>query len=173
MLLAMDEPSPRYLAEHFLLPRHLEYHQLDAIEAIERNDQVFFQPVWMRAGFQFEPELVHLERDGYRIGVITFPAPQQPTEAYLGIVVAAPGATQVRYFTWEASESIEVRSTALGEPIARAGNAAGHDTATTVIGEWRPTGHTNHGPGPAFTGDLVSDLGAVLARVLGVMGCDS
>jgi hypothetical protein len=151
---AMDEPSPRYVAAHFLMPRFLATHQLAALDAIERSDADFFIPVWFEAGFRFSPMLIHTRRHGYRFGVITYPMPRASPEAYVGVVVAFEGAATVRYFTWEESVALSFD---------------GPPTPSTVIGEWRDRSHANHGSGPPFTGDIVNDTEAVLEQVMAIL----
>lgn len=140
--------SPRYLAEHFLMPRFLQTHGLAVVDAIERNNADFFIPVWFEAGFQFSPILIFQVHASYRVGVITFPMPREDTEAYLGVFVVPPAADTIRYFLLE--RSIDIMT---GQP-------------STMIGEWSPRGHQNYGQGPAFSGDLSRDVQATVQRVL-------
>jgi hypothetical protein len=142
--------SPRYLAEHILMPRFLHERGLAVVDAIERNDADFFIPVWFEAGFRFSPVLIFQVHASYRVGVVTFPMPREDTEAYLGVFVVPPTAGTIRYFTWERSLDIMT-----GQPA-------------TVIGEWSDRGHGNHGEGPPFTGDLSHDTQALILRVLAV-----
>lgn len=66
--------SPRYLAEHMLMPRFLREQGAPAVlDAIERNDADFFIPVWMDAGFRFTPKLVYRTRGELLLGVLTLP----------------------------------------------------------------------------------------------------
>ena len=143
--------SARYIAEALLLPRFLHERGVHAVlDAIERNDPDFFIPVWFEAGFRFTPFLFHTVNTSHRLGVIGFPAPQASTESYMGAIVGSKNdPTYQRYLTWE-------RSTPLGFP----------GETGTMIGEWSQRGHTNHGAGPPFTGDLVADRQAFIDRVL-------
>ena len=141
--------SPRYLAEHLVMPRFLrEKGAGAALDAIERNDADFFIPVWMEAGFRFTPRFFCQAVEGLRVGAMTLPMPRQPTEAWLAAVVGAaadPG--HLRYFLWEQSDLSD------GRP-------------RSVLSEWSGSGHLNYGDGPPFTGNLANDCAAFLARVV-------
>jgi hypothetical protein len=57
--------SPRYLAEHLIMPRYLrEKGAAAALDAVERNDADFFIPVWIEAGFRFSPRFFYQAADG-------------------------------------------------------------------------------------------------------------
>jgi hypothetical protein len=142
--------SPRYLAAHLLMPRFLREQGAPAVlDAIERGDADFFQPVWMNAGFRFTTRPIYRTQGGLRVGVLTLPTPREATEAYLAAVVgktAEPG--YLRYFLWEKSEPLF------------------DDKPRTVISEWAGTAHRNYGQGPPFTGELTRDSGELIARVV-------
>ena len=142
--------SPRYLAEHVLMPRFLrERGASAALDAIERNDADFFILVWMEAGFTFTPKLFYRTAAGLRVGALTLPMPRAPTEAWLAAVVGSasdPG--YLRYLLWERGESLS------------------DEAPQTVIGEWSGSTHRNFGAGPPFTGSLGNDCAAFLARVV-------
>ena len=138
------------MAEHMLMPQFLAQHGIGVLDAIQRRDANFFIPVWSQAGFQFSPVLMYQARNGWRIGIVTFPMPREDTEAYLGVFVAREGEYTLRYFTWERGMEF----------------TAGGARPGTVVGEWSPQGHSNHGAGPAFTGDVVTDTHAITERVL-------
>jgi hypothetical protein len=142
--------SPRYLAEHMLMPRFLREQGAPAVlDAIERNDADFFIPVWMDAGFRFTPKLVYRTLGELRLGVLTLPTPRQTTEAYLAAVVGKTSdPSYLRYLLWEASERLS------------------GDAPRSVIGEWTESAHRNHGEGPPFTGMLVDDCTKFTAHVV-------
>ena len=143
--------SPRYIAAHMLMPAFLRDQGLGPIlEAIEREDADFFIPVWFRAGFRFSPILLAHSSGDFRIGVVTLPMPREMAEGYLAVFVGKHGDPSfARYFVWEQSISV-----------------MNPDEPRTVVGEWSERGHTNHGSGPPFTGDLVADCAAFVGRVL-------
>lgn len=142
--------SPRYLAEHMLMPRFLRERGGPAVlDAIEGDDAGFFIPVWMEAGFRFTPKLIYRTQDGLRLGVLTLPTPREATEAYLAVVVGKtsdPG--YLRYFLWEMGESLF------------------DDKPRTVIGEWSASAHRNHGEGPPFGADFATDCAKLVAHVV-------
>lgn len=143
----MSGPTPRYVAEHYLMPLFLEERGANAVlAAIDAKNADFFAPVWMRAGFRFTPALLYVTQSGYRIGILTFPQPSDIPEAYLGAVVGKTADPSfLRYFLWEEG------------PFG------------TVIGEWNGDGHTTYGAGPNFTGNLQSDAWEFAQRVLAVL----
>jgi len=141
--------SPRYLAEHLILPRFLrERGGAAALDAIHERDADFFIPVWAEAGFRFTPRMVHTTNQGYRLGLITLPAPREDTEAYFAAIVGSESIPlDWGYFVLESSTSID-------------------GTPRTVIGEWSDGRHMNFGSGPAFTGNLEDDAVAFIESVL-------
>jgi hypothetical protein len=150
---SMAGPSPRYLAEHFLMPQFLADRGANAVlSAIDQKNVDFFQPVWMDAGFRFSPAFLYATQAPYRIGILTFPQPQDVTEAYLGAVLGrTDDPSFLRYFLWEESISFTPGQTA------------------TVIGEWTETEHANYGPGPVFTGSLQNDAWEFAKRILAIV----
>jgi hypothetical protein len=142
--------SPRYLAEHLLLPRHLrEKGGAAALDAIARRDEWFFVPVWMEAGFRFTPQMVHVVREDFRVGVISLPRPREDTEAFLAAIVGRlSDPAWWRYFLLESGVSVVD-----GSPI-------------TAIGEWAGGTHRNFGSGPPFTGNAEDDIASFVERVL-------
>lgn len=140
--------SPRYLAEHVLLPRFLKERGAAAVlSAMQRGDRDYFLPVWMEAGFRFQPRLEFGEINGLRLGLMSFPAPREAAEAYLAIAVGkASDPAFLRYFLWERGDS------------------------STFITEWRDSIHLNHGVGDPFTGDLGEDGFRFLQRVAEIVG---
>jgi hypothetical protein len=146
--------SPRYLAEHLIMPRYLrEKGAAAALDAVERNDADFFIPVWMEAGFRFSPRFFYQAAEDVRIAVLTLPMPREPTEAWLAAIAGhASDPGYLRYFLWEKSESLL------------------DDRPGTVLSEWSGSSHLNYGAGPPFTGNLASDCAAFMARVVQICG---
>lgn len=144
--------TPRYIAEHMLMPRFLrEVGGAAVLDAIQRRDADFFIPVWMQAGFRFSTMPLYTARGDWRIGVLTLPLPRQTTEAWLAAFVGrTTDPTYCRYFLLEDAESIF------------------DGRKYTVIGEWDGSTHKNNGEGPGITGDLVNDHSAFVDAVLQV-----
>jgi hypothetical protein len=150
----MGGPSPRYLAEHFIMPRFLRERGASAcLDAIAAKDDAFFIPVWFEAGFQFRPMFLSSTHGPYRIGIMTFPRPRESTEAYVGVVVGrADDPAFLRYFLWEESISFT------GEPA-------------TVLGEWDAASkHLNYGAGPKFSGSFENDIAELTRQVVAILG---
>jgi len=148
----MSGPSPRYIAEHVIMPRFLRDRGAEAcLDAIAQKNDEFFIPVWFEAGFQFRPMFVHAVHPPHRVGIITFPRPREATEAYVGVVVGhVEDRSFLRYFLWEQSVSFT------GE-------------AGTVLGEWEDGSHVNYGAGPKFSGSFEDDIKELTRRVLGFL----
>lgn len=147
--------SRRYLAVHFLLRDHLrEVGAQRALDAIEAKDADFFAKVWTEAGFRFAPLFLYRHEHGWRLGIITLPAPRESTEAYVALVASPDAAPQThRYILWEK-----------GSPSPFDG------TPQTFLCEWTAKGHITLDDGPAYTGSLDVDAPAFLARCRALLG---
>lgn len=141
--------SRRYLAVHFLLRDFLrEVGPARALDAIAAKDAEFFARVWVEAGFRFAPLFLHESRDGWRLGLITLPAPRESTEAYVALVASPTSAPEThRFILWEK-----------GSPSPFDGSAQ------TFLCEWTGKGHITHDDGPTYTGQLEVDAPAFIAR---------
>jgi|JI10StandDraft_1071094.scaffolds.fasta_scaffold528957_2 hypothetical protein len=141
--------SRRYLAVHFLLRDLLrEAGAARALDAIAARDTEYFARVWAEAGFRFAPLFLYEAKDGWRIGLITLPAPRESTEAYVALVaspIAAPDTH--RFILWEK-----------GSPSPFDGSAQ------TFLCEWTGAGHVTHDDGPPYTGQLEIDAPAFIGR---------
>lgn len=146
-------PSPRYFAEHLIMPRYLrEIGGRSTLNFIERNEAAFLIPVWMEAGFRFTPTLIYQTSGDHRIGVMSLPAPREDTEAYLAVVVGkASDPSYLRYFLWERSSSLFGRGPG------------------TMITEWADEKHLNYGSGPGFTANPTDDVAAVVKRIVEIL----
>lgn len=143
--------SRRYLAVHFLLRDLLrEIGPARALDAIAANDAGPFARVWIEAGFKFAPLFLYEAKDGWRLGLITLPAPRESTEAYVALVASPMAAPDThRYILWEK-----------GSPSPFDGSAQ------TFLCEWTGAGHITHDDGPPYTGQLERDAPAFIARCL-------
>lgn len=139
----MPDFSPRYLAEHILLPQFLKEREApEVFAAFARRDPTFFEVVWFSAGFRFQPSLDFGAIDGLQVGLMSLPNPRDATEAYLAVVVGTiSDPTLLRYFLWEKGEG------------------------STFITERQSAKHINFGVGPPFTGDWDSDCKLVVAKI--------
>lgn len=152
----MGEPSPRYIAAHFLLPKLFEMRGASAfLAAIERSDAHWLDQVWGQAGFRFTPRYLVASHGPWRLGVITLPRPQAMTEAYLALVVGRLDDEGFgRLFLLEQSvDFVE----------------GGGTKPATVVGEWRDGKHFNYGTGPTPSGDLTADTWSFAERALRVL----
>ncbi len=147
--------SRRYLAVHFLLRDLIrEVGPGRALDAIASRDADFFARVWIEAGFKFTPLFLHEAKDGWRLGLITLPAPRESTEAYVALVASpATAPTTHRYILWE-----------------RGSPSPFDQSAQTFLCEWTSRGHITHDDGPPYTGQLDVDAPAFLARCRALLG---
>jgi len=158
----VSEPSRRYLAEHIYLPQFVRQQGAAAVlDAISREDEVFFRPVWMEAGFRFTPDMFVVDHGDLQVGVITLPTPQESPEAYLAAIVgSARDPNFVRCFLLEQGSGVA------NEIMKMLGAAPAEDAGDpTVLGEWEGSTHRNHGAGPPITGDYVGDVAAFVRAV--------
>jgi len=147
--------SRRYLAVHFLLRDFLrEVGPTHALDAISRRDTDFFAKVWVDAGFKFAPLFLYEVKDGWRLGLITLPAPRESTEAYLALV-ASP-------LTWPDSHRFLLWERGSPSPF--------DGSAQTFLCEWTKTGHITHADGPPYTGALDVDAPAFIAQCRDLIG---
>jgi len=149
----MAGPSPRYVAAHMVLPRFFaERGGAALLDAIEAKDADAFIPVWMTAGFRFTPTFLYTTVGDRRVGVMTLPMPREPAEAYMAILVGSTATpADARMFLLEKAEPLTPSS------------------PTTYFCSWAESRHLNHGPGPAFTGDLATDAWAAAQRALALV----
>lgn len=122
------------------------------LSAIEAKNADFFAPLWSEVGIRYAPQFLYAVQAPFRIGVMTFPRPEDVTEAHLGAVIGRTDAPQfLRFFLWEESITFQPGQSA------------------TVIGEWTDTEHANYGAGPKLTGILSSDAWEFTKRVLTIL----
>ena len=113
------------------------------VSAMERRDPSMFQQVWTQTGVAHAPQLVAKERDAWRIGVMSLPAPREMGEAHMCAFVAKKNDTAVtRYFTLE-------HDFVLAKQADR-----------TVLCEREGQKHSKRGSGPALTGNAGDDARA-------------
>lgn len=141
--------SRRYLAVHFLLRDFLrEVGARRALDAMQAQDVDFFARIWTEAGFRFAPMFICRHEGGWRLGLITLPAPRESTEAYVALVASPDAAPHThRYILWEK-----------GSPSPFDG------APQTFLCEWTARGHVTLDDGPPYTGVLDVDAPAFLAR---------
>jgi hypothetical protein len=156
----MEGPSPRYFAVHRVMPLFLETHGImPFLDAIAREDDSFFIPVWMEAGFRFRPMFLERAAGAMRFGVLSLPMPRQTTEAYMAVFVGDNrDASVCHYFVQEKSVSFVT---------AADGSIAMGDG--TVLGGWRDGTHLNYGSGPPSTGDFTADASAMIDAILAAL----
>ena len=112
---------------------------------IERKEKFFFDQVWSQAHVEHQPQLLAEERSGFKIGVITLPAPKEMGEAFMvAFVIKAQDQSATRYFLLE-------HDYVLAKKADR-----------TMITEREGSRHTKHFEGPAVTGTFETDAAAFI-----------
>lgn len=136
--------TPTYALAHLFLPNLIKLKgHATVVTAIERRDLVFLDTLWTQAHIAHKPFLSYQNRDPYRIGTITLPAPTEMGEAYMaGIVIKSNDPPFMRYFTLEHDFV-----------LARQANR-------TQLCEREGQKHSKRGDGPALTGNDEADAKA-------------
>jgi len=138
---------------HVVLPNLMKLKGASTVvSAMERRDPSMFQQVWTQTGVAHAPQLVAKERDAWRIGVMSLPAPREMGEAHLCAFVAKKNDTAVtRYFTLEHDYVLATKST------------------RTLVCEREGQRTVKHGDGPPITGDFAADASAFVDAVVAVI----
>jgi hypothetical protein len=135
---------------HVVLPNLMKLKGASTlVGAMERRDASPFAQVWEQTGVEHNPQVIAKEREVWRIGVLSLPAPSQMSEAYMCAFVAKKNdAAITRYFTLEYDYVLATRTT------------------KTILCE-REGGRTvKHGDGPAVSGDFQNDANAFVDAVM-------
>jgi len=122
------------------------------VSAMERRDVSPFAQVWTQTGIDHTPQVIAKERDVWRIGILSLPAPEQMGEAYLCAFVAKKSdATITRYFTLVHDYVLATKST------------------RTLVCEREGQRTVKHGDGRAVTGDFQTDANAFVDAIMQVI----
>ena len=98
--------DPGWTLSRTLIPSLLRtYGPLFLLASIERGDTGAFAGVWAELGIQFEPEMLHVAREGFRVGVISLPY-VGGVEISMCAFVLADGEATGRYFMWSCGAEI-------------------------------------------------------------------
>jgi hypothetical protein len=138
---------------HVVLPNLMKLKGASTVvSAMERRDASMFQQVWTQTGVDHTPQIIAKERDVWRIGVMSMPAPSEMGEAHLCAFVAKKNdAAITRYFTLEHDFVLATHTT------------------RTVICEKDGARFTKRGEGPPVTGDFQADAGAFFEAVMAII----
>jgi hypothetical protein len=134
---------------HLVLPNLMKIKGASTlVGAMERRDVSPFNSVWEQTGVEHTPKCVAKEKDPWRYGVLSLPAPKEMGEAYMCAFMAKKNdAAMTAYFTLEYDYVLKTKS------------------ARTVICEVDGKSVTKHGEGPAVTGDFQADAAAFIDAV--------
>ena len=122
------------------------------VSAIERRDVSPFAQVWQQTGVAHTPSVIAKEKDVWRIGVMSLPAPKEMGEAYMCAFVTKKNDPAINhYFTLEHDYVLATKQ-----------------TRTIVCGrEGQRT--VKHGEGPPITGDFQADATAFVDALVEVI----
>jgi hypothetical protein len=138
---------------HVILPNLMKLKGVAAlVSAMERRDASLFQEVWSQAGIDHVAQVAAKERDAYRIGVLSFPKPEQMGEAHLCAFVAKKNDPAItRYFTLEHDFVLATR------------------TERTMLCERDGAIMRKLGEGPPVTGDFQTDANAFVDAIMAIV----
>ena len=98
--------DPGWTLSRTLIPSLLRtYGPMFLLASIERGDPGAFGGVWAELGVQFEPEMLHVAREGFRIGVVSLPY-VGGVEITMCAFALADGEATGRYFLWACGAEI-------------------------------------------------------------------
>jgi hypothetical protein len=142
-----DPLSPRYLAEHVLLPGLVGSGVGSVLRSISLGDDYPIAAELERAGLGDQRlHLRYAEVNGVQVGVFTLPPPVDVQDGYMAAFIGrVSDPTYGRYIVCELGDG--------GKPI---------------IGEWAAGNRRTLGDAPAVTGDVDVDLERWLRAVLGL-----
>ncbi|MBV8760841.1 MAG: hypothetical protein JO257_26340 [Deltaproteobacteria bacterium] len=122
------------------------------VSAIERRDTSPFAQVWQQTGVAHTPQVIAKEKNDYRIGVMSLPAPKEMGEAYMCAFVAKKNdAAITRYFTLEHDYVLATKQN------------------KTVLCEREGQRTAKKGDGPPITGDFQTDATAFVDALMEVI----
>ena len=122
------------------------------VSAMERRDTSPFAQVWQQTGVTHTPQVIAKEKNEYRIGVMSLPAPKEMGEAYLCAFVAKKNDPAVtRYFTLEYDYVLATKQ------------------SKTVVCEREGQRTAKKGDGPPHTGDFQADATAFVDAIMEVL----
>jgi hypothetical protein len=138
--------TPSYALAHVFLPNLVKLKGgATVVSAIERNEKVFLDQVWTQAHVTHNPLIKAVQRDPYRIGVVTLPPPTEIGEAFMvGIVVNKSDPSFMRYFTLEHDYVLSKKAN------------------RTLLCERIGQQHTKHGDGPVPSGTPEADIASFI-----------
>ena len=134
---------------HVVLPNLMKLKGASTlVSAMERRDVSPFAQVWQQTGVEHTPQVIAKEKDPWRYGVLSPPAPNEMGEAYMCAFMAKKNdAAVTRYFTLELDYVLKTKSN------------------RTIICEKEGQRMTKHGEGPPVTGDFQADASAFVDAV--------
>ena len=136
--------SPAYALAHVFLPNLVKLKTAATVlAAIERKDKSYLDGVWQQAHVTHDPHIAAIQRDVYRIGIITLPPPKEMGEAHMVAIVAKK--TEPAFHKYYLLEHDYV----LAKKADR-----------TLVTERDGQRHIKHFDGPALTGTIETDLAA-------------
>jgi hypothetical protein len=146
-------PSALDTIAHVILPNVMKLKGASVVvSAMERRDVSAFAQVWQQTGVAHEPQVLAKEKDAWRIGVLSMPAPKEMGEAYMVAFVAKKNdAAVTRYFTLEYDYVLATKA------------------SRTIVCEREANKTLKRGEGPTIAGDFQTDAGAFVDAIVNIL----
>ncbi|MEJ7602030.1 MAG: hypothetical protein WKG01_29305 [Kofleriaceae bacterium] len=135
-----------YALAHVFLPNLVKLKSAATVlAAIERKEKSYLDAVWQQAHVTHDPYIAAIQRDGFRIGIITLPPPKEMGEAHMiAIVTKKTEPSFNKYYLLE-------HDYVLAKQADR-----------TLVTERDGQRHIKHFDGPVLTGTIEPDVTAFI-----------
>ncbi len=143
--------TPNYALAHRFLPNLIRTKTPNTVIGVmQRKEKFFFDQLWNQGQVDHTAQMLTLDRNGYRIGIVDFPAPTEMGEAHMAAMVVDNGGG-ARLFLLEHDYVLSTRSD------------------RTYVTEREGSRHTKHLVGPALTGAFEADAKAFVDAVMPIV----
>jgi hypothetical protein len=145
--------SPINALAHTIFPNWLRIKgPATAMSALERKDLVYLDSLWQQAYVTHNPQIYTVQRDPYRVAVVSLPAPKDMGDAHMcGIAVKKTEPGTAKYYLLEHDYVLATKQN------------------RTIITQKEGRETIKHGECPAPTGDFAVDAPAFLVRFMNVL----
>lgn len=142
--------SPINALAHSIFPNWLKLKGATTVmSALERKDLIFLDSLWQQAYVTHNPHILTVQRDPYRVAVITLPAPKDMGDAHMaGIVVKKNEPAFTKFYLLEHDYVLSTRQN------------------RTLVTEKSGRESIKHHEGPALTGDNATDTAAFVESLM-------
>lgn len=142
--------SPIHALAHTIFPNWLRIKGPSTVmSALERKDLIYFDSLWQQAFVTHNPQIYTVQRDPFRVAVVSLPAPKDMGDAHMcGIIVKKTEPGTARYYLLEHDYVLSTKQN------------------RTIITQREGRDHIKHGEGPALTGDFTVDAPAFFSAFI-------